>query len=86
MSSGDYAQLLKTPCLVLLDAAPVYHGLGAPRGDGSAGILIPGLLCPDHYLFPLAHLGEADRLMTKTGFWEAKSSEWIVGKPSLIPK
>jgi hypothetical protein len=39
--------------LVLLDAAPVYHGHGAPRGDGSAGILIPGLLCPDHYLFPL---------------------------------
>ena len=39
--------------LVLLDAAPVYHGLGAPRGDGSAGILIPGLLCPDQSLFPL---------------------------------
>jgi hypothetical protein len=39
--------------LVLLDAAPVHHGLGAPRDDGSAGILIPGLLCPDHSLFPL---------------------------------
>ena len=39
--------------LVLLHAAPVYYGLGVPRGDGSAVVLIPGFLCPDHYLFPL---------------------------------
>jgi pimeloyl-ACP methyl ester carboxylesterase len=24
-----------------------------PRGDGSAVVLIPGFLCPDHYLLPL---------------------------------
>ncbi len=39
--------------LVLLHAAPVYYGLGTPRGDGSGVVLIPGFLCPDHYLFPL---------------------------------
>ncbi|MFZ1141879.1 MAG: alpha/beta fold hydrolase [Candidatus Sulfotelmatobacter sp.] len=39
--------------LVLLHAAPVYYGLGTPPGDGSAVVLIPGFLCPDHYLFPL---------------------------------
>ena len=39
--------------LVLLNNAPVYHGLGGPRGDGSEGILIPSLLCTEHYLFPL---------------------------------
>jgi pimeloyl-ACP methyl ester carboxylesterase len=37
--------------LLLLHAAPVYYGLGAARGDGSAVVLIPGFLCPDHYLF-----------------------------------
>lgn len=39
--------------LVLLHAAPVYYGLGTPHGDGSAVVLIPGFLCPDHYLLPL---------------------------------
>jgi hypothetical protein len=39
--------------LVLLDAAPVYHGLGAPRPDGSAGILIPGLTLSRSLLVPL---------------------------------
>ena len=38
---------------VLLHAAPVYYGLGTPHGDGSAVVLIPAFLCPDHYLFPL---------------------------------
>jgi pimeloyl-ACP methyl ester carboxylesterase len=37
--------------LGLLHASPVYYGLGAARGDGSAVVLIPGFLCPDHYLF-----------------------------------
>jgi len=37
--------------LGLLHAAPVYYGLGAAHGDGSAVVLIPGFLCPDHYLF-----------------------------------
>jgi len=39
--------------LVLLHAAPVYYGLRTPHGDGSGVVLIPGFLCPDHYLFPL---------------------------------
>jgi triacylglycerol lipase len=47
------SELLFAAELVLLHAAPVYYGLGAPRGDGSAVVLIPGFLCPDHYLYPL---------------------------------
>ena len=39
--------------LALLHAAPIYYGLGTPHGDGSGVVLIPGFLCPDHYLFPL---------------------------------
>ena len=39
--------------LVLLHATPIYYGLGIPHGDGSGVVLIPGFLCPDHYLFPL---------------------------------
>jgi triacylglycerol lipase len=39
--------------LLMLHAAPVYYGLGVPRGDGSAVVLMPGFLCPDHYLLPL---------------------------------
>jgi triacylglycerol lipase len=36
--------------LVLLHAAPIYYGLGVPHGDGSGVVLIPGFLCPDHWL------------------------------------
>lgn len=39
--------------LLLLHAAPLYYGLGIPRGDGSAVVLIPAFLCPDAYLTPL---------------------------------
>ena len=39
--------------LVLLHASPLYYGLGIPRGDGSAVVLIPAFLCPDAYLAPL---------------------------------
>jgi pimeloyl-ACP methyl ester carboxylesterase len=39
--------------LVLLHAAPLYYGVGVPRGDGSAVVLIPAFLCPDVYLTPL---------------------------------
>ena len=39
--------------LLLLHASPVYYGLGVPRGDGSAVILIPGFLGTDVYV---AHL------------------------------
>lgn len=39
--------------LVLLHAAPLYYGLGIPRGDGSAVVVLPAFLCPDAYLTPL---------------------------------
>ena len=39
--------------LVLLHAAPLYYGVGIPRGNGSAVVLIPAFLCPDVYLMPL---------------------------------
>ena len=48
--------------LVLLHAAPVYYGLGTPHGDGSAVVLIPAFLCPDHYLFPLHKMAGTDRI------------------------
>lgn len=39
--------------ILLLHATPVYYGLGIPRGDGSAVILIPGFLGTDIYLTEL---------------------------------
>ncbi len=36
--------------LLLLHASPVYYGLGIPRGDGSAVLLVPGFLGTDAYL------------------------------------
>src|ERR1700759_318032 len=36
--------------LLLLHTSPVYYGLGIPRGDGSAVVLIPGFLGSDFYL------------------------------------
>jgi len=36
--------------ILMLHASPVYYGLGVPRGDGSAVILIPGFLGTDAYL------------------------------------
>lgn len=39
--------------VVLLHASPVYYGLGVPKGDGSAVILIPGFLASDVYLVEL---------------------------------
>jgi triacylglycerol lipase len=36
-----------------LHASRVYYGLGAPRGDGSAVVLIPGFLGNDYYLTEL---------------------------------
>ncbi len=37
----------------LLYVSPVYYGLGVPRGDGSAVVLIPMFLGPDLYLIEL---------------------------------
>src|SRR5271165_638619 len=39
--------------ILLLHSSPVYYGLGIPRGDGSAVILVPGFLGTDAYLTPL---------------------------------
>lgn len=36
--------------LLLLHASPVYYGLGIPRGDRSAVVLVPGFLGTDAYL------------------------------------
>jgi pimeloyl-ACP methyl ester carboxylesterase len=36
--------------LLLLHASPVYYGLGIPRGDGSAVVVVPGFLGTDRYL------------------------------------
>lgn len=39
--------------ILILHATPVYYGLGVPRGDGSAVIIIPGFLGTDLYLTEL---------------------------------
>ena len=39
--------------LLLLHSSPVYYGLGIPRGDGSAVVLVPGFLGTDSYLTQL---------------------------------
>lgn len=52
-SVSIWSEVLFAVELLLLHAAPVYYGLGTPHGDGSAVVLIPGFLCPDHYLLPL---------------------------------
>jgi triacylglycerol lipase len=36
-----------------LHASPVYYGLGVPRGDKSAVIVVPGFLGTDHYLWAM---------------------------------
>lgn len=39
--------------ILLLHTSPVFYGLGIPRGDGSAVVLIPGFLGTDRYLVEL---------------------------------
>lgn len=46
--------------IVLLHASPVYYGLGAPSGDHSGVVLIPGFLMTDFYLTEL--YGWLDRI------------------------
>ena len=47
--------------LAVLRLSPVYYGMGVPAGDGSAVVIIPGLLCMDLVLAELyawlAHIG-----------------------------
>src|SRR5689334_25375784 len=39
--------------MLLLHASPVYYGIGVPRGDNSAVVLLPGFLGSDLYLVEL---------------------------------
>lgn len=39
--------------ILILHATPVYYGLGVPRGNGSAVVLIPGFLGTDVYMTEL---------------------------------
>jgi len=48
-----WSEVLFAAELVMLHTAPLYYGVGVPRGDGSAVVLIPAFLCPDFYLTPL---------------------------------
>jgi triacylglycerol lipase len=36
--------------LLLLHSSPIYYGLGIPKGNGSAVVLVPGFLGTDRYL------------------------------------
>ncbi len=38
---------------IALRTSPVYYGLGVPRGDKSAVILVPGFMGTDHYLYEM---------------------------------
>ena len=56
IAAADISMWQEALCAVealLLRAAPVYWGLGAPRGDGSAVIVIPGFLGTDLYLMEM---------------------------------
>jgi triacylglycerol lipase len=48
-----FGEVLFAAELVLLHAAPSYYGVGVPRGNGSAAVLIPAFLCSDFYLTPM---------------------------------
>ncbi len=39
--------------VLMLHASPAYYGMGIPRGDGSAILLIPGFLVSDIYLLEI---------------------------------
>ena len=44
--------------------SPVYYGLGVPRGDGSAVVLVPGFLANDFLLAGNVLVAAAHRLQT----------------------
>lgn len=51
--SSFWSEALFGAEILLLHAAPVYYGLGVPRGDGSGVVIIPGFLGTDVYLTEL---------------------------------
>lgn len=50
---SPWSEVLVAVELLLLRAAPVYYGLGVPRGDQSGVVIIPGFLGTDIYLLEL---------------------------------
>jgi triacylglycerol lipase len=52
-SANVWTEALFAAEALILHATPVYYGLGVPRGDGSAVIIIPGFLGTDVYLTEL---------------------------------
>jgi len=67
-----------------LRASPVFHGLGVPRGEGSAVVLVPGFLATDFYLWEmnlwLRRIGYK-AYMSKIG-WNADCLEVMVERLS----
>lgn len=53
LHSSFWSEALFAAEILLLHASPVYYGLGVPRGDGSAVVIIPGFLGTDLYLTEL---------------------------------
>src|ERR1700739_2012984 len=51
--SPFWTEALFGAAILILHATPVYYGLGVPRGDGSAVVIIPGFLGTDVYLTEL---------------------------------
>jgi triacylglycerol lipase len=52
-TSSFWTEALFGAEILILHATPVYYGLGVPRGDGSAVVIIPGFLGTDLYLTEL---------------------------------
>ena len=52
-TSSVWTEALFGAEILILHATPVYYGLGVPRGNGSAVIIIPGFLGTDLYLTEL---------------------------------
>lgn len=52
-TSSFWTEALIGAEILILHATPVYYGLGVPRGDGTAVIIIPGFLGTDVYLTEL---------------------------------
>jgi triacylglycerol lipase len=69
---------------VALHASPVYYGLGAPRGDRSAVIVVPGFMGTDHYLMEMYYwLRRIGYSAYNSGIgWNADCLNILVGKLS----
>jgi triacylglycerol lipase len=69
---------------VALHASPVYYGLGVPRGDRSAVIVVPGFMGTDHYLMEMYYwLRRIGYRAYNSGIgWNADCLNILVGKLS----